>query len=105
MSEVPIPQDLVLSMSLTWNDEHGVFVLSYLEGDRALFQVKMTPQAFEKMTSDMVRTVKNYNLHQAQKYMEKANGQNLEGEALGFAGGLQDLSPSTESNQAQPEQS
>jgi len=68
--QAPKMSDFQLSVHLNWDEEHGFFMISYCELNKAVFQVKMTPAAFEKMTSDMVRTVKNYNLFQAQKYTE-----------------------------------
>lgn len=79
-----------LQMNLQFDETCEMFVLSYLEGDKALFQVKMTPGAFEKMTADMVRTVKNYNLFQAEKFKEKINEQKDNATADNNSGSLPD---------------
>ncbi len=60
-----------LRMTLQYDDENDLFVLSYLNGEHIAFQIKMGPLDFEKLTGDMVRTVKNYNLMKAQQYLEK----------------------------------
>lgn len=65
-----------LKMTLEWNEEEKVFVQNYLDDDKSIFQVKMLPEHFELMTADFIRTIKNYNLYQAQQYqkrMEKTN--------------------------------
>ena len=66
-----------LRMTLAFDDENNLFVMAWLEEKRCIFQVKMTPETFEKLTTDMIRVVKNYNLAQALKYkeeQEKING-------------------------------
>ena len=70
MTEQPI------KMFLNWDDERHMFVMTYQEGDKLLFQVKMCPESFENMTSDMIRTVKNYNLYQLQ--LKEANEKQAE---------------------------
>lgn len=55
-------------------DESGMFLMTFVEGTKALFQIKMNPENFEKLSNDMIRIVKNYNLYQIQKYNESKNG-------------------------------
>lgn len=93
--------DKGLQMTLQWDDENDLFVLSYLEGERALFQVKMAPESFEKLTHDMVKTIKNYNLFKAQQYMERKDVE----EKNGKGNFLPDLSSSDQPDQAKSEQS
>jgi len=64
-------KDVDLAMHLNWDDEINMFIISYLQDSKAVFQIRMSPVSFEKMTEDMIRTVKNYNLFQAQKHQEK----------------------------------
>lgn len=65
-----IPEDS-LGMTLSFDDDYQLFVITYFKKDAALFQVKMTPEGFQKFSNDMIRVVKNYNLHQAQQYQER----------------------------------
>lgn len=65
-----IPEE-ALGMNLAFDEDYQMFIITYFKQDQALFQVKMTPEGFEKFTADMVRVVKNYNLHQAQQYQER----------------------------------
>ena len=62
-----------LKMLLGFDDENHLYVLQWVDGEKSIFQVKMTPQTFEALTADMVRVVKNYNLDQAMQYKEKQN--------------------------------
>lgn len=62
-----------LRMLLGFDDENHLYVLQWVDGEKSIFQVKMTPQTFEALTADMVRVVKNYNLDQAMQYKEKQN--------------------------------
>jgi len=89
-----------LRMTLQWDEENEMFVMSYLEGTRAIFQVKLAPASFERLTHDMIRTIKNYNLYQAQQFMEKQNGdqKNVDG------GSLPDPLLTDQSTPSQPEQ-
>ena len=80
-------EDPGLQMNLSWDDENELFVMSYLEGDRAIFQIKMAPPSFEKLTHDMVKTIKNYNLYQAQKYQERLNGEKEQSASTAIGGG------------------
>jgi len=83
-----------LCVNLSYDDEKGMFLISYFDGETALFQVSIAPASFEKMTNDMLRTVKNYNLFMAQQYLERKNekeeGTPDASECLNFAGGLPD---------------
>ena len=97
-----------LGINLMFDEESNNYVISFIEGDRAIFQVKMAPKAFEKLSNDMIRTVKNYNLFQAQQYQENLkNGQkeDLSGEALNLGGGLPDSPSADQPSEAKPEQS
>jgi hypothetical protein len=69
-----------LRMTLGFDDVTNLFVLAWLEEKRCIFQVKMTPETFEKLTTDMIRVVKNYNLAQALKYKEEQEKKNGEKE-------------------------
>jgi hypothetical protein len=97
-----------LGINLTFDEESNYYIISFIEGDRAIFQVKMAPKAFEKLSNDMIRTVKNYNLFQAQQYQESLkNGKKEEliGEAINFGAGLPDSTCAAQSSEAKPEQS
>jgi hypothetical protein len=63
-----------LTMSLKYDDDNNLFILEYCEGFTSILQVRMQPENFEKLTHDMIRTIKNYNLYQAQQYQDKING-------------------------------
>ena len=96
-----------LGINLMFDEESHMYVISFIEGQKAIFQVKMSTTAFEKLSNDMIRTVKNYNLYQAQQYQEKMkNGQkeDLSGEALNLGGGLPDSPCADNIREDKPEQ-
>jgi len=64
-----------LGIKLYFDEDTSSYIMTFVEGAKSIFQVKMAPDAFEKLTNDMIKTVKNYNLYQAQKFQEdqKAN--------------------------------
>lgn len=84
-------------------DESGLFVISFVEGEKAMFQVKLTPASFEKLTNDMIKIVKNFNLHQAQQYQEAQNAKK-EAESAGKGGELSDLPNADNADQTESEQ-
>ena len=57
-------------MHLGYDDQADLFTLTFNEGDQPVFQLRMLPHNFEQFTADMIKTVKNYNLYQAQLYKE-----------------------------------
>lgn len=59
-----------LNLKMSWVEDQKMFSMVYQDGDKAVFQILMTPASFEMLAMDMVRTVKNFNLYQAQKYQE-----------------------------------
>jgi len=60
-----------LGMTLSFDDEAGFFILTYVSRGKSIFQVKMTPQSFEKLSADMIRVIKNYNLKRLDDYQAK----------------------------------
>jgi hypothetical protein len=76
-------------MNLTWEPESNLFSMRFLIDDKVAFQVKMIPETFEKLTHDMVRTVKNYNLIMIEKYQERIRNEQATQPAPG--GSLPDL--------------
>lgn len=97
-----------LGINVTFDEKSNYYIISFIEGDRAIFQVKMSPMAFEKLSNEMIRTVKNYNLFKAQQYQESLkDGQkeDLSGEALNLGGGLPDSPSSDNIREDKPEQS
>jgi hypothetical protein len=96
-----------VSMYLSFDEDSSLFLLTFHEGERAVFQVRMTPENFEKFTADMVRTVKNYNLFMAQKYQEAQNEQSQQpkdGEQLNIGNGLLDTDDACQPAEIQPQQ-
>lgn len=59
-----------MSIRIVWDDEIGHFQIKFMEGESAIFTVQMNPKSFEKLSNDMIKTIKNYNLMQAQQYQE-----------------------------------
>jgi hypothetical protein len=59
-----------LCVNLAYDEEKDMFIISYFEEERALFQIGMVPEAFERMVGDMVKVIKNYNLEKANRYLE-----------------------------------
>lgn len=73
-----------LGMTLSFDDDAGFFILTYVSRGKSIFQVKMTPQSFEKLSADMIRVIKNYNLkrlddYQAKKALEDGKKENAVG--------------------------
>jgi len=64
-----------LGMTLCFDEENELFILAFVVEGKSIFQVKMTPQTFDKLTSDMVRVVKDYNLEKAKQYLAKKEQQ------------------------------
>ena len=60
-----------LGMTLSFDDDYDLFILTYVNEGKSIFQVKMTPQTFEKLTADMIRVIKNYNLHKLEEYQNR----------------------------------
>jgi len=65
-----VPQGVPVGMHLGYDDQADLFTLTFNEGDQPVFQCRMLPHNFEQFTADMIKTVKNYNLYQAQLYKE-----------------------------------
>ena len=68
-------EDDLISLNMSFDEESNFFVLTYFRKAGALFQVKMHPNQFERMVTDMMRVIKNYNLNEAQKYLDQKNAQ------------------------------
>ncbi len=64
-----VPPDV--KMKIEFDAETNEFAFLFVEQDRALFNFRMSQDAFEQLSSDMVRAVKDLNLSQAKDYMEK----------------------------------
>ena len=82
-SQHPIPTAGItpnLNLQMQWIEDQKMFSMVYKDGDKAVFQVLMTAASFELLAMDMVRTVKNYNLYQAQKYEEMIKRQTEQSE-------------------------
>ena len=70
--------DLPITFNLQYDDISDNFAFTYKQGEDIVFQAKMSSECFEKLTSDMVRTVKDYNLNNAQnnkKRLESGEGE------------------------------
>ena len=95
-----------VEIHLGYEDQLNMFLITFVQGTNALFQFKMVPENFEKLTADMVKTVKNYNLYEAQKFQEKKD-EVAQPEAIGSSEPGPDLSnpPCSDCQcEAQPEQ-
>lgn len=65
-----------LCLKMFFDEINNVFVFCFEENENSIFQFKMSPKDFENLTGDMVKTVKNYNLHNALEYQEKMKQEN-----------------------------
>src|SRR5579864_8744867 len=74
-SQVGIKPNINLTMS--WIEEQKMFSMVYKDDEKAVFQILMTPASFEQLAMDMIRTVKNFNLYQAQIYQERLHEEKL----------------------------
>lgn len=92
-------EKLPFGMHLTFDEENHLFVISFVEDNKAIFQVKMCPPAFEKMSADIVRTIKNYNLYQIEQMNERLNEEKSKITEIESSGRIEDLSSANRSNQ------
>ncbi len=90
-----------MSIEIHWLDKESLFVIKFMEGQESIFTVTLNPTNFEKMTNDMIKTIKNYNLWQLNEYKEKQK--QLEEGAIQKS--VPYLYSSDKSSEAQPEQS
>ena len=72
-----------LRLSLQFDDKNELFVMAFLQGDNILFQVRLAVADFEKLSCDMIRTIKNYNLYKADLYKQMLEDKKVqEGSAI-----------------------
>jgi hypothetical protein len=73
--------DLEIFFQILYDEDDEMFHLQWLdkkpgsEGEiKKYFGIKMIPETFEEMANHLLKEVKNYNLMQAKKFLEKKNG-------------------------------
>ncbi len=65
-------------MKVIYNNESGMFILTWLEAsedgnetEQKIFELTLLPETFQKLTADMLKVVKDFNLMQAREFEEK----------------------------------
>jgi hypothetical protein len=97
-----------MSIQIHWDADEGYFQIKFMEGEQAVFCVQLSPKSFEKLSHDMIRTTKNYNLMQAKQYQESLkDGKKEEVVDAGIAegGSIPDMPRADLPSEAQPNQS
>jgi hypothetical protein len=81
------------NLEVKWDYEAQVFIFTIKDQEEIYFQMTLYPESFEKLTSDMVKVLKNYNLYRAEQYLSRKEAEqneiensvdNRETKAIGF---------------------
>lgn len=94
-----------MSIQIHWLDQESLFQIRFMEGEESIFTVVLNPVSFEKMSHNMIKTIKNYNLWQLNEYKEKQKAeqdQQKGGEAA--IDSVSDLPRADQPSEAEPEQ-
>lgn len=67
-------------LKVGYDKPSGMFIMTWLEAsddgketEQKIFELTLLPETFQKLTADMLKVVKDFNLMQAQEFEEKEN--------------------------------
>lgn len=75
-------------LRVNYDKPSGMFILTWLEAseegsetEQKIFELTLLPETFQKLTADMVKIVKDFNLMQAKEFEEKENERRANGDS------------------------
>lgn len=60
-----------LRITISFDQDNDFFIMSFLEVEKIMFGVKLKPSAFQDLSNDMIKIVKNYNMYQLEEFKQQ----------------------------------